>query len=49
MPNLVSKNQNVYVNNRFISEGGRLISDILKITDSLQIDGISMTIDRKSV
>ena len=45
MPNLVSKNQSAYVNNRFISEGGRLISDILEITDSLQIDGLLMKID----
>ena len=45
MPNLVSKNQSAYVNNRFISEGERLISDILEITDSFQIDGLLMTID----
>ena len=45
MPNLVSKNQSAYVNNRFISEGGRLISDILEITHSIQIDGLLMTTD----
>ena len=45
MPNLVSKNQSAYVNSRFISEGGRLILDILEITDSLQIDRLLMTID----
>ena len=45
MPNLVSENQSAYVSNRFISEGGRLILDILEITDSLQIDGLLMTID----
>ena len=44
-PNLVSENQIAYVNNRFISEGGRLISDILEITDSLQIDRLLMAID----
>ena len=49
MPNIVSENQNAYINNRFISEGGRLISDTLEITDS-QIDGLLMTIrHRKSV
>ena len=49
MPNIVRENQNAYVNNRFISEGGRLISDTLEITDS-QIDGLLMTIrHRKSV
>ena len=45
MPNLVSENQSAYVNNRFISEGGRLTFDILEITDSLQIDGLLMTTD----
>ena len=45
IPSLVSNNQIVYVNNRFISEGGRLISDILEMIKSLQIDGILMTVD----
>ena len=45
MPNLVCENQSAYVNNRFISEDGRLISDILEIRDSLQIDGLLMTIE----
>ena len=40
MFNLVSENQSAYVNNRFRSEGGNLISDILEITDSLQTDGL---------
>ena len=44
MPNLVSENQSAFVNNRFISEGGRLISDILEITVLLQIDGLLMKI-----
>ena len=43
IPSLVSNNQIAYVNNRFISEGGRLISDILELTKSLQIDSILMT------
>ena len=45
MPNLVCENQSAYVNNRFISEDGRLISDILEIRDSLQIDRLLMTIE----
>ena len=50
MPNLVSENQSSYINNRFISEGGRLILDTLEITNSLQIDEVLMTIDiKKSV
>ena len=47
MPNLVSENQSAYANNRFISEGGKLISGILEITDSFQIGGLLMTIDIK--
>ena len=41
--NLISENQIAYLNNRFISEGGRLISDIVEITDLLQIEGILLT------
>ena len=44
IPSLVSNNQIAYVNNKFISEGGRLISDILEMTKSLQIDGMLMLI-----
>ena len=32
---------------RFISEAGRLILDILEITDSLQIDRLLMTIEKE--
>ena len=41
----VNENQVAYVNNRFISESGRLISDVLEITNSLDIEGILMTVD----
>ena len=47
IPSLVSNNQIAYVDNRFISEGGRLISDILEMIKSLQIDGILMTLEIK--
>ena len=33
------------VNNRFINKSGRLISDVLGITNSLDIEGLLMTID----
>ena len=45
MSSLVSENQIAYINNRFKIEGGRLVSDILEITDSLQILELLMTID----
>ena len=40
---IVNENQVPYVSNRFISESGRLISDVLEITDSLDIEEILMT------
>ena len=42
---IVNENQVVYVNNRFISESGRLISDVLKITNSLDNEGLLMAVD----
>ena len=33
----MNQNQVAYVNNRFISESGRLISDVLEITNGLDI------------
>ena len=41
---IVNENQVAYVNNRFISESGRLISDVLEITNSLDIEGILMIV-----
>ena len=43
--NLINKNQIVYLNDRFISEGDRIISDIVKITDLLQTEGILLKVD----
>ena len=37
--------QTAYVQNRFISETGRLISDILVITDTLNLKDYLVTID----
>ena len=42
---LISSNQIAYINNRFISEGGRLISDVLDICDTLLIEGFLLTVD----
>ena len=45
LPSLISRNQTAYVKERFISEGSRLISDVLEISDNLKIKGVLMTID----
>ena len=42
---VVNENQVAYVNNRFIHESGRLIPDVLEITNSLDIEGILLTAD----
>ena len=43
----MSSDQTAYVKGRFISEGSRLISDLLEISDKLQIKGFLMTVDIK--
>ena len=45
LPSLVSFNQTAYVENRFIGENGRLISDILEVTRKLKKEGFLLTID----
>ena len=42
---IVNENQVTYINNRFISKSGRLMYDVLKITNSLDIEGLLMTVD----
>ena len=39
LPYLISSNQTAYVKNRFISDSGRLISDILEIAKKLAVEG----------
>ena len=39
---IVDENQVAYVNNRFISESGRLLPDVPEITNFLEIEGILM-------
>ena len=43
----MNENQVAYVNNRFISKSGRLISDVLEINNSLDIEGLLMTVDKE--
>ena len=45
LPFLISSNQTAYVEGRFISEGGRLFSDILQVTNFLNIRGLVVTVD----
>ena len=45
LPFLISSNQTAYVEERFISEGGRLFSDILQVTDFLKLKGLVVTVD----
>ena len=41
----IYSNQTTYVKNRFISESGRVISDILEISNSLALEGFILTVD----
>ena len=45
LPSLISENQSAYVDERFISEDGRLIADVLQTTDVLKLKGMLVTID----
>ena len=45
IPSVISKNQTAYVMGKCISEGSRLISDILEISDNLKVKGFLMTLD----
>ena len=45
LPNLTSPQQTAYVENRFIGESGRLIADIIEITDILNKEGFLVTMD----
>ena len=42
---MISHEQTAYVKDRFISETGRLISDIIEVSDVFNIDGFLVTID----
>ena len=44
LPNLILTNRNAYVTDRFMSERGRLISDILEMTGHLNMEGYLLTI-----
>ena len=45
LPKIIKNYQTAYVANRFLGESVRLISDVLNITKTLNIDGYLMTVD----
>ena len=45
LPNLISPQQTPYVENRFIGESGRLMADIIEITDVINKEGFLVTMD----
>ena len=49
LPFLISSNQMAYVKNRFISKGGRVISDTLEIANMLALEGFLVAIDTEKI
>ena len=47
LPKLISFQETAYVENRFVGEGGRVISDILEMSESLNLKGYIVTVDIK--
>ena len=45
LPTLISSEQTAYVKYRFIGEGGRLISDVIELSDWFNIEGFLVTMD----
>ena len=45
LPSIISSEQTAYIEKRFIDEGGRLISDILSVTNNLKIKRYLVTMD----
>ena len=45
LPFPIPANQSAYVDGRFISESGRLVSNLLEISDTLKLDGLLAAID----
>ena len=45
LPTIISCDQTAYVKGRFIGESARLISDILEVTDTEQLEGYMLTAD----
>ena len=48
LPEIISSNQNTYVKNRCVSEGGRLISDNLEMGEVLNKEGFLVTVSNQT-
>ena len=49
LPCLISAQETAYVQNRNIGESGRLISDIVEITNTRQMEGFLVTMDVEKI
>ena len=45
LPHLISSNQTAYVKNRYVSESGRLIYDVIETASFLNKKGLLVTVD----
>ena len=45
LPSVISLEQTAYIEKRFIGEGGRLISDILSVTNNFKIKSYLVAMD----
>ena len=45
LPSIISSEQTAYIKKRFVCESGRIISDILSVTNNSKIKGYLVTID----
>ena len=45
LSSLISSNQTAYLNGKFITEGGRLTSDISWVSDLLKLKGLLQAVD----
>ena len=47
LTSITSSQQTTYIEKRFVGEGGRLISDILNVTNNLKIKSYLLTMDKE--
>ena len=45
LPDLISRQQTAYKKERFIGEGGKLISDIIEVCDTFNFEGFLVSMD----